>query len=158
MGFSSVLAAHNFWTEEELMASLVYGAAAIRGDVRFAAVAGLALYLLLYSLLGAGVAAAIRDQLRPPRLILVSMLAALCWYFVVFRWAGRYVAPWVSRMHAPGPALWGHAIYGALLARYPLYMERLAAPPSVAEAPEPATPPRAAEASELAAEDRPPGL
>ena len=58
MGASAVWQRRSFWTPENLMASVFYGDAAIRPGFAASTVSGLALYVLLYSLLGAGFAMA----------------------------------------------------------------------------------------------------
>ena len=135
LGVSSLPEFRSIWTAERLMASVFYGADAIRGGPDSAAFAGLAVYLLVYSLLGAGFAALVREKLPPFRLTLLAVAFGLVWYYLFFRVAARYAAPWVSRLHDPGPTLWGHAIYGLMLARYRLYLPR-----SVAAQPPPAPP------------------
>jgi hypothetical protein len=39
--------------------------------------------------------------------------------------AGKAAAPLVVPLHAERPTMWGHAIYGALPARYRLYLPRV---------------------------------
>jgi hypothetical protein len=59
MGASAVWERRSFWTPENLMASVFYGNAAILPGFASSTVSGLALYVLLYSLLGAGFAMAV---------------------------------------------------------------------------------------------------
>jgi len=124
MGATAVLARRSFWTPENLMASLFYGGDAIRGGWVATTFSGLALYLLLYSLLGAGFAAVVRDRLSSLRIALAGILFGLCWYWLWFRLVSRFAAPLVAQLHIVNTTIWGHAIYGALLARYPLYAAR----------------------------------
>ena len=121
-GISSVLEFRSVWSAEILMASVFYGPAAIRGEVPSAALAGLALYLLLYSLAGALFAILIHGRLPRFRLTLVAIFFGLAWYYAVFRFAAYHWAPLVNRLHPAGPTLWGHVIYGGLLARCRLYL------------------------------------
>ena len=65
MGVTAVLAHRSFWTSENLMASVFWGGDAIREGLAPTTFSGLALYLVLYSLLGAGFAAAIGNRLPP---------------------------------------------------------------------------------------------
>jgi hypothetical protein len=121
MGATAVLAHRSFWTSENLLASVFYGGDAIRGGLGASTFSGLALYLLLYSLLGGVFAMAIGDRLPRLRLTLVGVLFGLCWYSLSFRLIWKSVAPLVALLHIASPTIWGHAIYGALLARYPVY-------------------------------------
>jgi hypothetical protein len=131
MGATAVLAHRGFWTSENLMASVFYGGDAIRGGFAATTFSGLALYLLLYSLVGGAFAAAVRNRLPRLRLTLAGVLFGLCWYWLSFRLIWRSVAPLVTLLHIEGPTIWGHALYGALLARYPAYAARWREPAQV---------------------------
>ena len=139
MGASAVWQRHSFWTPENLMASVFYGNAAIRRGFAASTVSGLALYVLLYSLLGAGFAMAVGDRLPRLRLALASMVLALCWYYAAFHLAAKAVSPLIALLDPERTTVLGHAIYGAVLARFPVYLPHAAAPP-VARAPEPESP------------------
>ncbi len=121
MSVTAILEHRSFWTPENLMASVFYGGAAIRAGLVSTTFSGLALYLLLYSLLGALFAAAFRNRLSRLRLTLAGILFGLCWYFLSFRLIWSSVAPLITSLHIVRTTMWGHAIYGALLARYPVY-------------------------------------
>ena len=111
------------------MASVFYGGEAIRAGLASTTFSGLALYLLLYSLLGALFAAAFRNRLSRLRLTLAGILFGLGWYFLSFRLIWSAIAPLVTLLHIESTTMWGHAIYGALVARYPLYYAMEAEPP-----------------------------
>jgi hypothetical protein len=129
MGASAVWQRRSFWTPENLMASVFYGNAAIRPGFAASTVSGLALYVLLYSLLGAGFAMAVGGRLARPRLALASMAFALCWYYAAFHLLAKAVSPLVALLDPGRTTVLGHAIYGALLARFPLYHSHAADPP-----------------------------
>jgi len=146
MGVTAMLERRSFWTPENLMASVFYGGEAIRAGLASTTFSGLALYLLLYSLLGAVFAAAFRSRMSRLRLTLAGVLFGLGWYFLSFRLIWSAVAPLVTLLHIESTTMWGHAIYGAMLARYPVY----AAEPEAAHAgdgPSAAAPPPAGEAN-----------
>ena len=135
MGASAVWQRRSFWTPENLMASVFYGNAAIRRGFAASTVSGLALYVLLYSLLGAGFALAVRGRLPRPRLALVSVAFALCWYYAAFHLLAMSVSPLIVLLDAGPATVLGHAIYGALLARFPVYFPHPPGSP-LASAPE----------------------
>jgi len=139
MGASAVWQRQSFWTPENLMASVFYGNAAIRRGFAASTVSGLALYVLLYSLLGAGFAMAMAGRLPRPRLALASVAFALCWYYAAFHLLAKTVSPLVALLDPERTTVLGHAIYGALLARFPVYLARAAEPP-VASPSEPESP------------------
>jgi hypothetical protein len=115
-----------------------YGGDAIRSGFAATTFSGLALYLLLYSLLGGVFAAAFGNRLVRLRLTLAGILFGLCWYYLSFRVIWKSVAPLVFLLHIETPTMWGHVIYGALLARYPVYAARWREP---AQVPPPEKPP-----------------
>jgi hypothetical protein len=138
MGASAVWQRGSFWTPENLMASVFYGNAAIIPGFGASTASGLALYLLLYSLLGAGFAMAMAAGLPPPRLALASIAFALCWYYVAFHLLAKAVSPLVALLDAERATVLGHVIFGAVLARFPLYLQHASEPPvaSAVDAPE----------------------
>jgi hypothetical protein len=137
MGASAVWQRRSFWTPENLMASVFHGNAAIRPGFAASTPSGLALYVLMYSLLGAGFAMAVagRLPLPRPRLALAGIAFALCWYYAAFHLLAKAVSPLVALLDTERTTLLGHAIYGAILARFPVYLPHAAAPP-VSSAPE----------------------
>jgi hypothetical protein len=135
MGASAVWQRRSFWAPENLMASVFYGNAAIRRGFGVSTVSGLALYVLVYSLLGAGFAIALGGRLPRPRLALASIAFALCWYYVAFHLVAKAVSPLVVLLDTERTTFLGHALYGVLLARFPVYLPHAAEPP-VASAPE----------------------
>jgi hypothetical protein len=147
LGLSAMGQRRSFWTAENLMASVFHGDAAIRRGFGFSTLSGLALYLLVYSLLGAGFALAFA--------IASPAWARFC-SACSFRWAGtgcgfarsaRTVMPLVWLLHAENSTVFGHVIFGASIARFPAYLpkpdHRPAATPAE-ERPRP-TPPEPAE-------------
>jgi hypothetical protein len=123
LGLSAKWQTRSVWTSENLMASMFYGSAAIHRGFAPETLAGLAVYLLVYSLLGALLAAVMRD--RHPRLhvTLVSVLFALGWYYLSFHVIWRAVSPLVTLLHVERATILGHLVYGTLLARYPVYLK-----------------------------------
>src|ERR1051326_458936 len=81
LGISAKWQLRSFWTAENLMASVFYGDRAIRSGFAERTLSGLALYLLLYSSLGALFAVLVTDRLPRFRLVVVSVLFAMCWYY-----------------------------------------------------------------------------
>ena len=129
LGSNSAWQQRSFWTAENLLASTFFGGAAVRDRFTVETLPGLALYLLVYSTLGCVFAAVIRLKLPPLRLLLVSVLVALGWYWVSFHGIWKALSPLIPLLHAERPTILGHVIYGAVLARYPRYLPRLIEPP-----------------------------
>ena len=146
LGLSDVWKQRSFWSSENLMATVFYGGAAIRSGFAGPTLSGLALDLLLYSLLGALFALAVHRRFRPLRVVVASLAFAVGWYYLSFHLIWKAAGPLVALLHAERPTLFGHVIYGACLARFPLYVVRAATPPAQTE------PAEAAELAEAAAE------
>jgi hypothetical protein len=125
LGLSSAWQGRSFWRAENLMASAFYGARAIRAGFSGRTISGLALYLVLYSLLGAAAALILRERLARVRTVLLSIAIAVVWYYASFHWMWRSAAPQLALLHAEQPTILGHVIYGMWLGRYPEYVRRV---------------------------------
>ena len=124
MGVSAVWQRTSFWTAENLLASTFYGGAAIHTGFSHHTVSGLALYLVVYSLLGCLVAVAMRNRLRWLPLVLVSSALAIGWYYLSFHLIWKAISPLVTLLHAEQSTALGHVIFGVLVARFPRYLRR----------------------------------
>jgi len=86
-----------------------------RGDspgIGVSTVSGLALYVLVYSLLARGFAMRWAGRLPRPRLALASIAFALCWYYVAFHLVAKAVSPLVVLLDTERTTFLGHALYG----------------------------------------------
>lgn len=118
LGASAAWQQRSFWTAENLMASAFYGAGAIHTGFAGRTVSGLALYFVLYGILGALFALVVSDRLSRLRTYLVAMVFALAWYYLTFRLLWKSVLPLVALLHVERTTAFGHLIYGAVLAGY----------------------------------------
>ena len=109
----------NFWIPANLMASVFYGHTSIHSGFAGETISGMAVYVALYSLLGALLALALRDRLSRPRTFLVTMAFALAWYYLSFRVLWKSMMPLVALLHVERSTVFGHMIYGAILGGYP---------------------------------------
>jgi hypothetical protein len=129
IGSTAVWQRRSFWTAENLLASAFYGDTAVRDGFSAITLSGLALYLLVYSSLGGLFAALVRLKLPPARLVLVSVLMAVGWYYLTFHVVWKALSPLIWLLHAERPTILGHVIFGAVVARFPRYLRRSAPPP-----------------------------
>lgn len=140
LGFASAWYRRSFWTAANLMASNFYGEAALGRHSFFSTLSGLALYVILYSLLGALFAFLLNGRATRGRLVLLGMLAALAWYYLWWGWLWKSVN-WIIALYTHDqPMMLGHLLYGALLARFPRYLPRARTSAPVEAAPLPAPP------------------
>jgi hypothetical protein len=138
LGVSSVWQQRSFWAAENLMATAFDRTSTLAPIFTWSTCAGLALYVVIYALLGAIFALALRDRVPDRRVMLLSVLFAIAWYYLAFRWAFKEVLPIVALLHVERATLVGHLLYGTALGRYPVYVHRLmntAPPVPVAAAP-----------------------
>ncbi len=134
LGASAAAQRRSFWTAENLMASIFHGDTAIRRDFGFSTLSGLALYLLVYSLLGAIFASAIRNRFTGLGSVLLGVFFSLGWYYLWFRALGQTVMPLVWLLHAERSTAFGHLIFGGLIARFPAYLPAETLPPPTSPA------------------------
>jgi hypothetical protein len=147
LSFDSSLDRRGFWSEENLFASLFYRGDAVRGGFGAKTLAGIAVYLIVYSLLGAIFAFALGNRYGRRRTVLLALVFALGWYYLSFHLLWKTAMPLVYLLYADGPMLIGHIIYGACLAAFPACLAGRKRPPTVPEAPadEPGSGPEASQ-------------
>ena len=138
LGVSSAWQQRSFWAAENLMATAFDRTSSLAPIFTWSTCAGLALYVLIYSLLGAIFAWIVRDRAPARRTMLLSVLLAVSWYYVTFHWAFKTILPMVALLHVERATLVGHLLYGTALGRFPLYVQRLMNPTPPAPAPTPA--------------------
>ncbi len=126
------------------MATVFHGDAAIRRGFGSTTLSGLALYLLIYSLLGALFAIGVRNRFTGFGTVLLGVLYSVGWYCLWFRALGQSLMPLVWLLHAANSTVFGHVIFGASIARFPAYLpnrrsaaERRAAQPGEVGPPDP---------------------
>jgi len=122
MGLSATWQRRSFWTAENLVASALHPNDTIPADFEWSTVSGLALYLLLYSLLGALFAIlAVRRRPQPVRAMLLASIFALACYYFLFHLFWKAVSPAIAFLHPEQSTILGHLIYGVSLGRFHLH-------------------------------------
>ncbi len=118
MGVSAMWQRRGFWSAENLMASVLGGNSAIRNGFGGSTWSGVALYLLIYSLLGAVFALLVRNRFTGLGTLLLGIFYSVGWYYLWFRGLGQTLMPMVWLLHAERSTVFGHVIFGALLPRF----------------------------------------
>jgi len=131
LGLNAVWQKDSFWKPENLFATAFYGGRAYAPGFVHSTFSGLSLYLLIYSLLGACFAAAVRDRLTSAKTLLLAVALGGGWYYLTFRLLWRSLIPLAFLWHAETATLLGHLLYGTFLGRFPVYLHerRRPAPP-----------------------------
>jgi hypothetical protein len=125
LGVASMYYRRSFWAVANLLASTMHGESALRWGFGATTVTGMALFLLIYSVLGALFGLLLRDRTTRTRTALIGVIFALGWYYLSFGSVWKAVNPLVPLYVQDRPMLAGHLIYGGLLGRMPLYLRRL---------------------------------
>lgn len=124
LGVSAMWTRHSFWSPANIMATVLHGGAAIHAGFASTTPSGIALYLMMYSLLGAAFALLVRQRLTGLGTLLVSILFAMAWYWLWFRLVALRAMPLLWLLHAEKSTQFGHVIFGALLARFGDYLPK----------------------------------
>ena len=122
LGISSLWRGRSFWTAENLMAGAFYPGTAWRDGFAYPALAGLAVYIVIYGTLGAMFAAATGRRIGSHRVRLLALAVALAWYLAAYRLIYRHALPLVAFEYAETPTLVAHFIFGLWLGRYPKWL------------------------------------
>jgi hypothetical protein len=121
LGVGSAWQNRGFWNSENLFATAFYGSDAVRSDFGLKTIPGLALYLLLYSLLGGVFAMAVRNRVRQFHPMLAGIVFALSWFYLSFHLIWKSAMPLVYLLYSERPMVVGHLIYGACIGRFPAH-------------------------------------
>jgi hypothetical protein len=125
LGLASMYYRRSFWAVPNLLASTVHGESALRWGFAMTTFTGMAMFLVIYSVLGAIFGLLLQDRTTRTRTALIGMIFALGWYYLSFGPVWKAVNPLVPLYVQDRPMLAGHLIYGSLLGRMPLYLRRL---------------------------------
>jgi hypothetical protein len=114
----------SIWTAANIMATTFYGEAALGRDFTSRTLAGLALYLVLYGIIGALFGLTLASRGASLRTTFIGVLVGLGWYYLSFAILWQNINPLIPLYTHRGPMMVGHALYGGLLGRFPLYLNR----------------------------------
>jgi hypothetical protein len=135
LGVDSAWDRRGFWREENLFATLFYGDDALHSAFGVKTLPGLALYLVLYSLLGCLFAVLLRRRFTPFRTFLAAVIFSAGWFYFSFHLLWKTFMPLVYLLYADRSMVIGHVIYGAFLARFAAYLPHHSHPGHVVPAP-----------------------
>jgi hypothetical protein len=121
LGVSAAWQNRGFWNSENLFATAFYGGDAIRSDFGVKTLPGLALYLVLYSLLGGIFALALRRRVGSGRMMLAGILFSLGWFYISFHVLWKSAMPLVYLLYPDRQTVVGHLIFGACIGRFPAH-------------------------------------
>jgi len=121
LGISAAWQNQGFWRPENLFATIFYGSDAVRSDFGSKTLPGLALYLLLYSLLGGIFALALRGRAASGRLMLSGIIFSLGWFYLSFHLIWKSMMPLAYLLSSDRPMVVAHLIFGMCIGRFPAH-------------------------------------
>jgi hypothetical protein len=155
LGIASASERRGFWGFANLFASAFRRYAYAPRGFEFATLSGTALWLLLYSLLGAGFAVLVRGRMQPVRGALTAIVFSMAWFYISFHWLWRHALPMVYLFYPERPVALGHVLYGICLGRQRSYLRE--EEPEVKSAPAQSVSPPHQEIQSGSSEPGPPG-
>ena len=122
LGVSALWQRHTFWTAPNQMATVFRGGSAIVPGFGPYTPSGIAVYVVVYSLLGALFAMIAPRKLTAFGMMAAGVLVAVAWYALWFRVLGRSLMPLLWQLYTERPMEFAHVLYGVMLARFPGYL------------------------------------
>ena len=122
----------SIWTTANIMATTFYGEVALTPGFSSHTLAGLALYLVLYGIIGALFGLAVPSRAPGLRMIFMGVLVGLGWYYLSYALVWRNLNPLITLYTHGGPMMAAHILYGGFLGRFPRYLSTLAPAPDAA--------------------------
>ncbi len=108
------------WTVPNLLASTFYGDSAYRQEFNSRTSTGVALFVVIYGLLGGLFGLLVRDHGSLTRAAVLGLIYGTAWFFLSFDWLWKHVNPLVPLYSPDRAMLVGHLLYGAVLGgRFP---------------------------------------
>jgi hypothetical protein len=136
LGVSAMWYRKSFWTAANLVASTFYGESALRNRFTAHTFSGLALYLLVYGILGMVFSIAVQDRHRGFGITFVGSLFSVGWYFLLFGWIWKHWNPLVALYTQDRLMFAGHVLFGWILGRHTVESARGPGPITHAPPPE----------------------
>jgi hypothetical protein len=127
VGVNAMWYRRSFWMVPNLMASTFYGDRALSNRFTSHTFSGLALFLVIYGLLGLCFGLAMQQR-RGGLLVAVGVLAGIAFYYLAFGWALKHWNPWIALYLHERPMLAGHVVYGAMLGCYGRHLRKIPHP------------------------------
>ena len=121
-GIASRSSSHSFWTLPNLMAGLFYGPNSLRPDFGFHTLSGLSIHLLLSTAFALVFAAVIPTNLRPFTSLVLGILAATTWFYLLDGFFWRNSFPLVSQYSRRPSIFFSFVLLGICVGLYSVFV------------------------------------
>lgn len=121
-GIASRSSEHSFWTFPNLLAGLVYGQNSLRPDFGLHTLAGLSIHLLTSTLFAILFAIAIPPTLRPFTSLMLGILAATSWFYLIDGFFWRRAFPPVALYSRRPSIFFSFVLMGICIGLYSVFV------------------------------------
>lgn len=113
------------WWAFNLLASAFYGESSLRYGFGRYTLAGAALVLFVYGVLGIFFGLFWRERSGGVTILVATLALSMLSFYILLKWAWREASP-EGALYAPDRQIFlGHILFGFLLARYPRFRDRV---------------------------------
>lgn len=123
LALASMWYRRSIWAVPNLFASTFFGEAAFRNGFGKTTYSGVALHLFLYSVLGVVFGLLVRGRSSRLTVVALGVTFGVVTYYLLFNVIWKNVNPLVALYVPNRPMLAGHVLYGAMLSRFPRYLD-----------------------------------
>lgn len=121
-GIASRSSGHSFWTVPNLMAGLFFGQNSLRPDFGFHTLAGLSFHLLLSTAFAILFALAVPPTLKPFTSLLLGILAATSWFYLIDGFFWRKAFPPVALYSRRPSIFFSFVLMGICIGLYSVFV------------------------------------
>ncbi len=121
-GIASRSSSHSFWTFPNLMAGIFYGQNSLQPDFGFYTLSGLSVHLLLSAIFALIFAAVIPPTLRPLTSLVLGILSATTWFYLLDGFFWRNSFPLVSQYSRRPSIFFSFVLLGICVGLYSVFV------------------------------------
>ena len=121
-GIASRSSSHSFWTLPNLMAGLFYGPNSLQPNFGFYTLSGLSVHLLLSTTFALAFAVVVPPTLRPLTSLMLGILSATSWFYLVDGFFWRNSFPLVSQYSRRPSIFFSFVLLGICVGLYSVFV------------------------------------
>jgi hypothetical protein len=121
-GVASRSSGHSFWTLPNLLSGVFFGSGSLRPDFGFHTLSGLALHLLLSTVLAILFASVVSPMLKPLTSLLLGILSATFWFYFIDGFFWRKAFPLLSLYSRRPSIFFSFVLMGICIGLYSVFV------------------------------------